>query len=600
MEDVTQHNKNTASTYTGIIPRNPIAFMYFISKPFLKYAIPTLLLTTFAQICASVSPYILKLLIDSLANSNGTEDLLAGILKWGTGYVVILSLMFLGWRLSGFTGVRWLVYTKAYSFQILYDYLSQHSHSYFANRFAGAIGNKVSHASEGSDDLIEQFTWHYYTTVLSIIGTVLLLFITNVRLGIIFIALVVVVLILNIVLVRRRHPMTVAYSKSSSALRGQGVDLLTNMLATKQFSRVSFEHERLSGYIQDRTVKDFKRDISQEWGLSINNAIVALAFVLILTFSYLGVAQGTMTAGDVVLVLTLMADTAYSLIFIGNMLNGFIRTYGDIEEGLDEILIPYEITDAENASKLKTHKGEIIWDDVTFEYGANRVFDAFNLTIKEGERIGLVGSSGAGKTTFVSLLLRQHDLSGGRITIDGQNIAEVTQDSLREAIAVVPQEPMLFHRSIKENIAYGNPKATDSEIRDVAKKAQAHEFISALEKGYDTLVGERGIKLSGGQKQRVAIARAMLKNAPVLVLDEATSALDSESEVEIQKALHALMEGKTVIAIAHRLSTLREMDRILVLDKGKIIEDGTHTQLVEKEGLYARLWKHQAGGFLLE
>ena len=508
--------------------------------------------------------------------------------------------MFLGWRLSGFTGVRWLVYSKAYSFQTLYDYLSQHSHSYFANRFAGAIANKVSHASDGADDLIEQFTWHYYTSSLGLIGTGILLFITNTLLGIIFVALVVTVLLLNIVLVRRRHPLTVAYSKSSSVLRGQGVDLVTNMLATKQFSRVGFEHNRLAQYIKDRTTKDFKRDISQEWGLVINNTIVAFAFVLILVFSYLGVASGTMTAGDVVLVLTLMADTAYSLIFIGNMLNGFIRTYGEIEEGLDEVLVPYEIIDIPTALKLKTAQGEIVWNDVMFEYGKNRVFDQFNLTIKEGERVGLVGSSGAGKTTFVSLLLRQPDITSGKIVIDGQDISQVTQDSLREAIAVVPQEPMLFHRSIKENIAYGNPLATDSEIREVAKKAQAHEFIMALEKGYDTLVGERGVKLSGGQKQRVAIARAMLKDAPILILDEATSALDSESEVEIQKALHLLMEGKTVIAIAHRLSTLREMDRILVLDKGKIIEDGTHTQLVEKEGLYARLWKHQAGGFLVE
>lgn len=284
----------------------------------------------------------------------------------------------------------------------------------------------------------------------------------------------------------------------------------------------------------------------------------------------------------------------------GQALNRFIREYGNIEEGLKEILVDHEIVDAKDAAELVADKGEIIWDNVTFEYGANKVFDDFNLNIKPGERIGLVGPSGAGKTTFVSLLLRQHEISNGAIKIDGQDISKATQDSLRSAISVVPQEPLLFHRSIRENIAYGNPYATDEEIIEVAKKAQAHEFISSLPEGYNTLVGERGIKLSGGQKQRVAIARAMLKDSPILVLDEATSALDSESEVAIQEALHVLMEGKTVIAIAHRLSTLREMDRILVLESGKIVEDGKHDVLAKAGGTYQRLWEHQAGGFVGE
>jgi ABC-type multidrug transport system fused ATPase/permease subunit len=249
---------------------------------------------------------------------------------------------------------------------------------------------------------------------------------------------------------------------------------------------------------------------------------------------------------------------------------------------------------------LVVEKGSITWKDVGFEFGENKVFDTFNLTITPGQRVGLVGHSGAGKTTFVSLLLRQHDVTSGRIEIDGQSIANVTQDSLRENIAVVPQEPLLFHRTIRENIAYGKSDATDEEVVTVAKKAKAHDFISQLENGYDTLVGERGIKLSGGQKQRIAIARAMIKDAPILVLDEATSALDSESEVAIQDALHKLMEGKTVIAIAHRLSTLREMDRIIVLENGKIIEDGSHESLKEAGGVYQRLWEHQAGGFLVE
>lgn len=250
------------------------------------------------------------------------------------------------------------------------------------------------------------------------------------------------------------------------------------------------------------------------------------------------------------------------------------------------------------AAESSVDKGLIVCSQISFKYDDNSIFTDFSLTINAEERVGLVGHSGAGKSTFLSLLLRQADLQSGFISIDGHNIKEVTQESLRRAIAIVPQEPVLFHRTLRENIAYSRPDASLAEVEEVAKKAYAHEFIINLEKGYDTLVGERGVKLSGGQKQRIAIARAMLKNAPILVLDEATSALDSESEVEIQKALHILMKGKTVIAIAHRLSTLREMDRIIVLKDGRIVEDGTHELLKEAGGTYQKLWQHQAGGFL--
>jgi ABC-type multidrug transport system fused ATPase/permease subunit len=310
--------------------------------------------------------------------------------------------------------------------------------------------------------------------------------------------------------------------------------------------------------------------------------------------------KGIFTIGELIMVTALMISIQSTLVYIGMNMNGFIRRYGEVEEGLVDIVLPHEIVDTKEAKKINVTTGEIVFSHVNFNYEDNNVFSNFNLAIDSGERVGLVGTSGAGKTTLVSLLLRQHELNSGSITIDGQDISLVTQDSVRENIAVVPQEPLLFHRSIRDNIAYGKSNAIKGEIISVAKKAQADEFIKVLPSGYDTFVGERGVKLSGGQKQRVALARAMLKNAPILVLDEATSALDSESEVAIQKALHELMKGKTVIAIAHRLSTLREMDRIIVIDLGKIVESGTHDELVKTGGLYERLWKHQAGGFLGE
>ena len=324
--------------------------------------------------------------------------------------------------------------------------------------------------------------------------------------------------------------------------------------------------------------------------------LVMTAFFLWATYFLLG--QELITAGTVILMFGLLGRLGFTFTHIGNMLNNFIRFYGEAEEGLQDILIDHEVADRPGAKELITTGGNLTWQAVTFAYQEEDIFKRLSVDIKPGERIGLVGPSGAGKSTFVSLLLRQHDIQYGQIMIDGQNIAEVTQDSLRENIALVPQEPMLFHRTIRENILYGKPDATEEEMVLAATRAQAHEFIVTLPDKYDTLVGERGVKLSGGQKQRVAIARAMLKEAPLLVLDEATSALDSESEVAIQQALEELMEGKTVIAVAHRLSTLRKMDRILVFENGRITEDGSHDELAAAGGMYAKLWQHQAGGFL--
>jgi ATP-binding cassette, subfamily B, bacterial len=414
------------------------------------------------------------------------------------------------------------------------------------------------------------------------------------------VVLIAVLIPTNYYLAKHRRPYVVEYASMKTGLRGRAVDIITNIGAMRQFSRRLFEFSTLSDSIEKLRYADIKQWKLSEWSLTFNNIIIASSITLMLFIMYGRWADGLVSSGDFVLILTLLMNLSGTLVFIGNAMTHFIRLYGEVEEGLDEILITHEVTDKENAQKLEVTEGAIQWKDVRFEYGGKAVFEDFNLDIKPGQRLGLVGHSGAGKTTFVSLLLRQHDVHGGSISIDGQNIAEVTQDSLRLNISVVPQEPMLFHRSIRENILYGNIDATEEDLIAAARNAQAHDFIMSLPGGYDTTVGERGIKLSGGQKQRIAIARAMLKDAPILILDEATSALDSESEVEIQKALHTLMEGKTVIAIAHRLSTLREMDRIIVLQEGKIVEDGNHTTLSQGNGTYSRLWKHQAGGFLQE
>jgi ATP-binding cassette subfamily B protein len=286
--------------------------------------------------------------------------------------------------------------------------------------------------------------------------------------------------------------------------------------------------------------------------------------------------------------------------FSNNSLRNYNRSFGDSADMVKILLEDPEVQDAENPEPSRMDKGDIVFKGVTFTHNGadDALFNELNLHISAGEKVGLIGHSGSGKSTFTRILLRFSDIDGGEILIDGQNIASVTQDDLREAIAYVPQEPLLFHRSIHDNIAYGKQGASREAVVQAAREANADEFIRNLPQGYGTLVGERGVKLSGGQRQRVAIARAILKDAPILMLDEATSALDSESEKLIQAALWQLMQGRTAIAIAHRLSTVQRMDRIIVMDDGNIVEQGTHAELIKKKGIYAKLWAHQSGGFI--
>lgn len=582
----------------GELPRTPLRHVVSISKQFKLLAAGGILAVIVAQGAELGAIYVISELVDSFNAAADKAAQLDVLFFWGMLFILLGVLDRIAWRLSGFSVIAWAIKADAESYRRLYDYVSRHSHNYFLNRFAGSISNKISNASSNTADLIMRFSWDILPEVIALIVTWWLLTDIHWALGLTFFVMLVFVFFFNLQWVKRRRPMVVEYSAASSAFRGVGVDLLSNIGAMRQYARRRVEMERIDTALNDRVTKDFRQSYFGEWLMVINGVFGVVLMAAIVAGVYIMLERDLATAGQLVLVLFLLARVGYTFNIMGQQMNGFVRRYGEIEEGLDEVIVPHEIVDRPDAQKLATDGGAIAWRDVTFTFGENTVFDAFDLTIPAGQRVGLVGASGAGKTTFVSLLMRQHDVNSGTIEIDGQNIAEVTQDSLREAIAIVPQEPMLFHRSIAENIVYGKLEAKQSEIRAAAAKAQALDFILDLPEKFDTLVGERGVKLSGGQKQRIAIARAILKDAPILVLDEATSALDSESEVEIQKALHWLMSGKTVIAVAHRLSTLREMDRIIVLEKGKVIEDGSHDTLVEYGGVYAKLWKHQAGGFL--
>lgn len=599
MEKIEQKTAQKAD-YTGEIPNTPLRFIWYTAKPHKWWLIFAFLAMVIAQLLEVVALFLVSRFVDDFTTLANKSEQLEVFYFWGTLFLVVIVIERLSWRISGLLGIKYLVDAHATGYKKLYKYVVSHSHTYFSDRFAGSVSNKVSNAVDGASQLTERLMWGMIPQVVAVVSIIFVFFTVNLNLGFAILLALLLTFIFNIYFVKKRRPYVVAFSAMSSKVRGEGVDLLTNIGAVRQYSSRHHELNRINGAIEERARKDKKQWFLGDYLMVANTLIGILLTIVLLAMTYSLLEQSLVTVGTVVLIFGLLGRLGFAFTHIGNMLNNFVRFYGQSEEGLSEILVDHEITDATNAKALQAAGGKIAWNDVTFEFGANAVFDDFNLTIEPGQRIGLVGPSGAGKTTFVSLLLRQHDITAGAIEIDGQNIATITQDSLRENIAVVPQEPMLFHRSIRENIAYGKPDATDEEIIEVAKKAQAHDFIVALETGYDTLVGERGIKLSGGQKQRVAIARAMLKDAPILVLDEATSALDSESEVAIQAALHVLMEGKTVIAVAHRLSTLREMDRILVLEAGKIVEDGSHTQLSKSGGTYQRLWEHQAGGFVGE
>jgi len=578
---------------TKEIPKTPFAFFWFVSKPFRGWMFIAIGFVGIASILSQSSIYIFKLIVDAIEVGDHQAAL-----WYAVAYPVLIFVVQLLYRVSGVAGANWNVYTKKNSYDALTQYTLKHSHSYFINRFSGSLLSRINNVTHAIDQLIPELLWTHLNALMSFIVTFVFLVMIDPKAATIFLLLLVVLVGFNRMLAEKKTRLAKEAAESSTNLRARIVDVISNVQAVRQYVKRAEEESIIQELSSDIRRTHKKSWMYSEIMLFWNTCILFVFSLGMFWLLIIGWQNGTVTTGEVVLILALYSQITSTLIFIGRAFNSTARTIGEIEEGLEELLIPYEIVDVEDAQELIVPEAVIDWKSVSFAFDQKSVFENFSLNIPSGQRVGLVGQSGAGKTTFVSLLLRQHELNSGSILIDNQDIALVTQDSLRKAIAVVPQEPVLFHRTIRENIMYGNPGATEESMIDVAKKAQAHDFIMGLSEGYDATVGERGIKLSGGQKQRIAIARAMLKDAPILVLDEATSALDSESEVAIQKALEILMQGRTVIAIAHRLSTLRKMDRIIVLEKGQIREDGSHEKLVAKNGLYAKLWDHQAGGFL--
>jgi len=515
--------------------------------------------------------------------------------------VVVPSLVFLHSLLLHQTllgnypmAIRWLAHR----------YLLKQSVSFYQNDFAGRIATKVMQTSLSVRETVMKlldvlvYISVYFTAMVVLIAQ------SDYRLMIPMLLWLAAYVGIQLYFVPKLKTVSTEQADARSTMTGRIVDSYTNIQTVKLFSHTDRETE-----YAEQGMKGFLDTVHRQMRLvtGLNISVEIINYLLVFSIAGLAIWLWTISAvtiGAIAVAVSLALRINGMSKWIMWEIGGLFENIGTVIDGMRTLSKPVDITDKKDAPILAVNNGAIHFDDVNFHYGEKSgVIEKLNLNIKPGEKVGLVGRSGAGKSTMVNLLMRFHDVESGSISIDGQNIAHVTQDSLRAQIGMVTQDTSLLHRSIRENIMYGNPNATEEQLLAATKQAHAHEFIGSLSDpygntGYDAQVGERGVKLSGGQRQRIAISRVLLKNAPILLLDEATSALDSEVEAAIQESLYELMQGKTVIAIAHRLSTIAAMDRLIVLDKGEIAEQGSHQELIAQKGIYAQLWAHQTGGFI--
>lgn len=582
--------KSVSGVYTAATLRYPYVFALVVFTAVAN------------QLVYIVTPLYLKQIVDTLSEAAKTDETVGVLISILT---IFAFLELLGWALMR---VRNLAVNHIEN-RVMSDLandafgnLLTHSQDFFSNNFAGALSRRVTRFFRVYEQVFEIILKNFLPLFVYAVGAIWVLYLRSPILGLVLAAWTAVFIALQYFLTRWKQTLRIIRTAADTKVTGVLSDVIGNYSAVNLYAASAQERCTFA-----EAIEHWRTATVRTW--NSNQVIQGVQGILsiIIQIALLGVSiyfwrLGQMTVGDLVLVQTYVLGLISGVWNVGNSMQQLFDTYADADEMVEIIEQIPTVQDQLPAQCLKVQHGEIRFTQVNFDYGQERpILADLNLEIKGGEKVAFVGPSGAGKSTVTKLLLRLYDVTAGRITIDEQDIRTVTQDSLHEAVGFVPQDPVLFHRTLRENIIYGKRSATEEEMIAAAKAAHCHEFIAALPQGYDTYVGERGVKLSGGERQRVAIARAILKNAPILVLDEATSSLDSESEALIQDALAKLMEGKTVIAIAHRLSTIMKMDRIIVMENGRAVISGTHSELLAHESnLYKKLWEIQAGSFIAD
>lgn len=584
------------------IPKSLFPFIIFFLKKYKLGLFVFLFVALIWSVELSISPYLLKLIIDGVNQQTNYPNQLLNVILWPAIFYASMSVLLnLTFRIYDWTCLILFPKIKTDIIMGTFNYLSQHSYNYFQENFAGSLAKKVQDLAQSTEPVIKTISEMFIPRTMAVIAaTYMLSLVSPIFSAILLFWAIIFITISSILALHFSHYAT-EFAESYSQLNGSLVDSISNIVTSKMFANEHFEEARINNSLLTVNVKDRRMQRAMMILYFIQGVGVTILVVSMLATLIYGRIHSWITVGDFAFVLSLSMSITMITWDLAQQMVRFTQDVGKCQQALSIIVPKHAIQDQKDAQQILITQGKIEFRQINFSYLNNTpLFQQFSLVIPAGQKVGLVGFSGSGKSTFAKLILRLFDLQSGSILVDDCDIKTVTQRSLRQQIAMIPQDPELFHRSILENIRYGRPSATDGEVIEAAKKAYCDDFIQQLPNGYHALVGERGVKLSGGQRQRIAIARAILKEAPILILDEATSSLDSATEHQIQQGLHLLMKNKTTIVIAHRLSTLQEMDRILFFQEGAIIEDGSLKELRAKNGHFAKLWNMQSGGYLPE
>lgn len=582
------------------LPNNPFKLAIYFLAPqkwrILVYCIICCLLGT----VPSIDSIFFKHIIDSVEVIEDASITFGRLWPWVVVYILWWEVCNWSWRAYDYVYLSTIPQVKKNVLDGFYNYVQYQSSEFFRQNMVGYVSNRIMESAEALKEAFCQLTEKVLMKVAVIVSSLITLYFVHHKIGTIFIIWIAIFMVISSFSAKKASGFSGNYARKRSLVTGKIVDAISNISSIRMYTNYKFEREYIGKYLGEN-IKSEQKFHWYMFKVRYLQGIFCSIFVGAIIYTLLDLRTRLLiTVGDFVLVMTLLIVVAEQVWELMQEIGDFIEEFGSFAQ-VTSLIRPYGIEDKENASNLKIHDGTIQFHNVGFQYGhSTPLFSKKNLTIKGGQKVGLVGFSGSGKSTCVNLICRLIDVTTGSITIDSQDLRDVSLESLRHEISLIPQEPILFQRTIRDNIKYGAEASSEEMMIEAAKKAHIHKEIMELEDGYDTICSERGGNLSGGQRQRIVIARAILKNSAILILDEATSALDNITEKYIQKGLDYLMKDRTVIVVAHRLSTLLDMDRILVFEKGKIVEDGTHKELLKNKKLYHRLWNAQTGDFIAE